>query len=698
MDISSNHRDSGEYVRRLVEMDKSSLPPDGGEKFNRLIFAGSPYLLQHAENPVDWFPWGDEAFAQAVVEDKPVFLSIGYATCHWCHVMAHESFEDAEVAAVLNRHFVSIKVDREERPDIDDRYMTVSRLMTGSGGWPLNVFMTPEKRPFLTVTYIPKSARMGMPGIVEVLENIATLWRTQRDRVEKNCADVMASLRQTMVPASGKQPETDILGTAFRQLESMYDHEWGGFGDGPKFPMSTNLSFLLHYWKKSGNLRSLAMVEQTLRTMRHAGIWDHTGCGFHRYSVDRRWLVPHFEKMLYDQALIATVCIDTFRATGEPFYRTVAEEIFSFVKRELTAPGGGFCSALDADTEGEEGKFYVWTPDEILSILGEQDGGICCRLFGVTQQGNFEGANILYLPLDIKSFAEWEGISPEELAARLPEWRRKLMEARDGRVRPLRDGKIVTAWNGLMIAALAAGHAATGDGRYLSAAEMAADFVKKRLTSTEGRLLRSCHAGSASVPGFLEDYAFFVQSLVALYEATLRQDHLDAALNLSREMLRLFRDEASGGLFDTGADAEEVLVRGLDAADNVMPAANAVAAGNLVKLGRITGDEMLVKTGKAILQVFMGQAARQPAGYLHLLTAWEMLKGPPVEVTLAGRREAPEIGAMLRAIGKRFIPNLVLTFKEEDNLAAEGRVCAAGACRPPVSDAETLGRLLDVAE
>jgi uncharacterized protein YyaL (SSP411 family) len=462
--------------------------------------------------------------------------------------------------------------------------------------------------------------------------------------------------------------------------------------------MAINVSFLLRYWKKSGNPRALAMVEQTLRAMRHGGIWDHLGGGFHRYSVDRRWLVPHFEKMLYDQALIATVCIDTFRATGELFYRTVAEEIFSFVQRELTAPGGGFCSALDADTEGEEGRFYVWTPDEIRSLLGEKDGGIACRLFGVTQQGNFEGANILYLPLDIVTFAGQEGISPEELAARLPEWRRKLMEARDGRVRPLRDGKIVTAWNGLMIAALAEGYAATGDGRYLSAAEMAADFVKKRLTSAAGRLLRSCHSGSASIPGFLEDYAFFVHSLVALYEATLRQDHLDVALNLSREMLRLFRDEASGRLFDTGADAEEVLVRGLDAADNVMPAANAVAAGNLVKLGRLTGENSLVEAGEAILHAFMEGAVRQPAAYLQLLTAWEMFKGPPVGITLVGRREAPETGSFLRAIGQRFIPNLVLTFTEKDNLAAEAHVCSAGACRPPVSDAETLGRLLDEAE
>ncbi len=695
MDIGSNHGDTGAHLKRLIEMDKSALPPDGGERFNRLIFAGSPYLLQHAENPVDWYQWGDEAFAKAEAEDKPVFLSIGYATCHWCHVMAHESFEDREVAAVLNRHFVAIKVDREERPEIDERYMTVSQLMTGSGGWPLNVFMGPDKRPFLTVTYVPKRARMGMPGFIELMENIATLWRTQRDRVERNCSDVMASLRQTAVPASGAVPETDLAGSAFRQLDAMYDPEWGGFGSAPKFPMPVYLSFLLRFSKWRGADRARAMTEQTLRKMRRGGIWDQIGFGFHRYSVDREWLVPHFEKMLYDQALIATAYIEAWRVNGDPFFRTVAEEILDFVMRELTAPEGGFYSALDADTEGEEGKFYVWDEGEILTVLGEEEGELFCRLFGVTARGNFEGANILYLPLDVQAFTEQEGMPPEKLAEALARGRLKLMEARSERIRPFRDEKIVTAWNGLMIAACAEGYAATGDERYLSAAEKAADFAQKHLTSPKGRLMRSFHAGSASVPAVMDDYAFLVHGLVALYEATLDKGRLDEALRLSGEMLRLFRDKASGGLFDTGADAEEVLVRGLDASDNVIPAGNAVAARNLVKLGRITGDDKLTAAGEAILRAFMAGAARQPAGYLTLLTAWEMLKGEAVEIALIGQREAAEIGAMLRVIGRRFIPNLVVTFKEESDVAAEAHVCALGACRPPVRGAEGLARLLD---
>lgn len=692
---SFSNNDTGAYVRRLIEMDKSTIPPDGGARFNRLIFAGSPYLLQHAENPVDWYPWGDEAFKKAEAEDKPVFLSIGYATCHWCHVMAHESFEDREVAEVLNRHFIPIKVDREERPDIDERYMTVSRLMTGSGGWPLNVFLTPDKRPFLTVTYIPKIARMGMPGIIELLENIATLWKTGRDRVEKNCADVMESLRQTAVPDSGKLQGTDLFGTAFRQLDAMYDAEWGGFGSAPKFPMPTNMAFLIRFWKRSGNPRARAMVEHTLRMMRRGGIWDQTGSGFHRYAVDREWLVPHFEKMLYDQALIATVYIETFRATGVSLFLEVAEDIFTFVLRELTSPEGGFYSALDADSEGEEGKYYVWTPGEIRSVLGEKDGEIFCRLFGVTPAGNFEGANILSLPISPGDFSRREGMTPELLSASIDRWRELLLAEREKRIRPMRDEKVLTAWNGLMIAALAEGYAATGELRYRTAAEKAVTFVKQRLVGPEGRLMRSSHAGPATVSGFLDDYAFFVHGLLGLYEATLRSEHLDDALRLSREMLRLFRDEDTGGLFDTGIDAEEVLVRGLDASDDVIPSGNSIAAANLVRLGRITEDETLLEAGEGIVRVFMGRAARQPAAYLHLLIAHELLVGPTFEITLAGRREAPETVAMLRVVGRRFIPNLVLKYTEDNSIVAEARVCAAGACLPPVTAADALGKLLD---
>jgi uncharacterized protein len=695
MNDGSRQKDMGAYVRQLVELDKRALPPDGGDRFNRLIFSASPYLLQHAENPVDWFPWGEEAFERARAEDKPVFLSIGYATCHWCHVMAHESFEDPDVATVMNSTYVAIKVDREERPDIDDQYMTVSRLMTGSGGWPLNVFLTPDKRPFLTVTYLPKRGRTGIPGFVDLLGNVAALWDEQRDRVENNSAAVMAALRQEGVPDHGTPAGTDLTGMAFNQLDAMYDPEWGGLGAAPKFPMPGNLSFLLRFWQGSGNPRSRAMVEHTLRMMRRGGIWDQVGGGFHRYSVDRQWLVPHFEKMLYDQALIATVCIETFRATGDPFFKSVAEEIFAFVLRELTSPEGGFYAALDADTEGEEGKYYVWSRDELLELLGEQDGRLFCRLFGVSAGGNFEGDNILHLPLDIADFAGQEGIREADLAASVAGWLQKLRGAREKRVRPLRDEKIITAWNGLMIAALAHGFSATRNDRYLTAAEHAIECMKVRLTNSEGRLMRSWHDGSAAVRGFLEDYAFIVHALLALFQATLSQAHLDEALRLNGEMLRLFLDQESGGLYAVGADAEEVLFRGLDAADNVIPSGVAVAAGNLVMLGRMTGDRAVEEAGVAVVKAFIGRAARQPAGYLQLLTAAEMLDGAGVWITLVGRRDSPETRGMLEVIGTRFMPNLVLTVQDDGGTAAEARVCTASACLPTVTGPEALRELLD---
>jgi uncharacterized protein YyaL (SSP411 family) len=695
MNDDSRQKDMGAYVRQLVELDKSALPPDGGEQFNRLIFSGSPYLLQHAENPVDWFSWGEEAFAKARAEEKPVFLSIGYATCHWCHVMAHESFEDRDVAAVLNDNYVAIKVDREERPDIDDQYMTVSRLMTGSGGWPLNVFLTPDKRPFLAVTYLPKLGRGGGTGFVDLLENVAALWSSGRDRVEKNCADVMAALRQAVVSIPASTAGIDLPGAAFRQLDAMYDPEWGGLGAAPKFPMPGNLSFLLRFWHRSGNPRPRAMVEHTLRMMRQGGIWDQVGGGVHRYSVDREWLVPHFEKMLYDQALIATACIETFRATGAGYFMSLAEDIFAFVLRELTSPEGGFYSALDADTEGEEGKYYLWSQDELQHILGAYDGELFCRLFGVTAGGNFEGSNILHLPIDIGSFAEQEGLGEAELTESLTVWRQKLLAVREMRVRPLRDEKIITAWNGLMIAALADAYAAAGGSRYLAAAEQAAACVKRRLTNREGRLMRSCHEGGALVPGFLEDYAFMVRALLMLYRATFRQAHLDDALRLNGEMLRLFSDPETGGLYATGADVEEVLVKVLDAADNVIPSGAAVAAGNLAMLGRMTGDRALAEAGSAVATFFTGQAARQPAGYLQLLTVAEEFESPGIEIVLAGRRESPAIRRMLGVIGKRFLPNLVLTFRDDDSPVAEALVCTASACLQPVAGPEELGRLLD---
>jgi uncharacterized protein len=697
----NRYGDSGAELQRLVALDKSVLPTNGGEHFNRLIFASSPYLLQHAENPVDWYPWGDEAFALAKKENKPVFLSIGYATCHWCHVMAHESFEDRDVAAVLNRLFVPIKVDREERPDIDDRYMTVSRLMTGSGGWPLNVFLTPEKVPFLTATYIPRTRKMGMPGVIEFLENVAALWNTRRDRIEQNCMAVMAELER-LTPVSSENGESaGVIEAAFRQLEALYDPEWGGFGGAPKFPMPGYLGFLLRYGKTSGNPQTLDMVGRTLRMMRRGGVCDQVGFGIHRYSVDRQWLVPHFEKMLYDQALIAAAALEACQATGEPLYGRIAEEIMEFVLRELTTPEGGFYSALDADSEGEEGTFYLWGPLDIREVLGEEEAAFAIALFGVTEKGNFEGKNILHLPVTPGSpegSAELEAIMDDPA---LKEVRKRLLAARQRRIRPLRDEKVLTSWNGLMIAAFARGYAIAGSMNYLVTAETGVRFIRDRLTRPDGRLMRSTCNGEVSVPAFLEDYAGYVHGLIALYEATLDSGHLADALRLTADMLRLFGG-ATGGLYDTGSDAETVLVRTKSVDDGVIPSGNSLAAMNLLRLGRIVRDDAMVMEGDRLLRAFMGNVAKQPAAYLNFLAAVDFLMTPPTEITFVGRRNSPETAAMLREIGRRFIPGLVLRFEGEESalattsgVSSSARLCAAGACHAPVSGVVNLKRLLD---
>ncbi|HEY6874049.1 MAG TPA: thioredoxin domain-containing protein [Geobacteraceae bacterium] len=694
MENGTSHRDVGAHLRRLIEMDKSALPPDGGERFNRLIFATSPYLLQHAENPVAWYPWGEEAFARAAAEDKPLFLSIGYATCHWCHVMAHESFEDREVAEVLNRHFVAIKVDREERPDIDDQYMAVAQMMTGGGGWPLQVIMTPDRQPFFTVTYLPKHGRGGMPGLIELLEQLAELWRTRRDVVLKNCAAVFQSLSTRSIPAPGELDEGEIFEQAYAQINQLYDPVYGGFGGAPKFPMPLYATFLLRHGKRTGSGDALRMVDHSLRMMRQGGICDQLGFGFHRYAVDRQWLVPHFEKMLYDQALISLAFLEAFQTTGDRFHLRCAEEIFTYLLWEMAAPEGGFYSGQDADTEGEEGKYYVWTPPRVAEILGEQDARLFCRLFDVTARGNFEGANILHLPVSIEEFAGQEGMLPELLRADVERWRELLLAAREQRIRPLRDEKVLTAWNGLAIAALARGGAATGDERWLTAARRAASFVREKLVSPDGRLMRSHHLGRASVPAFLEDYAFCVWGLIELYEATLDAAPLDEARRLAGEMLRLFGGAGGGGLFETGSDAEQLPVRSRSAYDGVIPSGNSVAAMDLLRLGRILDDQVLGKAGESILRGFMGGVARQPAGHLHFLVAYDFFRGPEVEITLVGPTEAEETKAMLRAVKGRFIPNLVLGHEAGEGPGAVARVCAKGACRPPVQSAEELERLL----
>ena len=703
--IMNTLKDDNLKIKRLLEIDKSALPSDGGENFNRLIFARSPYLLQHAENPVSWHQWGEEPFAMAKREDKPVFLSIGYATCHWCHVMEHESFEDDSVAEVLNRHFVSIKVDREERPDVDELYMTVAQMaLEGGAGWPLTVFLDHDRKPFYIATYIPKMGNPGQPGIIEILENIADVWRNKRDAVETTCATIINNLAAKAEPTPAPLPESGVLADAARNLESIYDKEYGGFGTSPKFPRPIFLSFFMRNSKKNGDARSLGIVGHSLRMMRKGGIYDQFGFGFHRYSVDRKWLVPHFEKMLYDQGMLAIVYLEALQITGDNFFKDVAEEIFSYVRREMTSPEGGFYSAIDADSEGCEGKYYLWKPIEVRSILGDAAAEMVCKFFDITEEGNFEGENIPNLVFPLEEFASRAGISLEAFRIDLEKWRNLLLEVRERRIKPLRDEKILTSWNGLMIAALAKGYAVTGDHSFLDAATNALNFLKKRLMTAEGRLMHSYFAGESVVPGFLEDYMFLVWGLIELHEATLNADYLRDALSLSKETLRLFADEFSFGLFDTGSDAENVLVRKKSTVDGVIPSGNSVAAMNFLRLGKITRRKNFIKEGEGILRSLMGDLLTQPINYLHAVAAFDYLSGPEVDITLVGRADAPETEEMLRAVTSRFIPGLVLRFEDAetgsgDYKTMDGRstayLCSKGLCRPPVAGGEALKRILD---
>ncbi|GAB7028357.1 thioredoxin domain-containing protein [Geotalea toluenoxydans] len=693
--------DENENLHRLASLDKSRIPADGGADFNRLIFAHSPYLLQHAENPVDWFQWGEEAFAKARAEDKPIFLSIGYATCHWCHVMAHESFEDREVAKTLNDSFVAIKVDREERPDIDDQFMAVAQMISGSGGWPLNVLLTPDKKPFFAATYLPKERRMGMPGIIDLLARISQFWQRERDKVEESCRTIMASLERLSwtepAYAGGELEEA-----AFNQLAAMYDGDWGGFGQAPKFPMPHYISFLLRCWK-AGRPEALQMAEHTLTRMRQGGIYDQLGFGIHRYSVDRQWLVPHFEKMLYDQALVAIAFAEAFQATGKNYYREVVREILNYCLVEMTGIDGGFCSAQDADTEGQEGKFYLWAAAEVKEVLGEEAARLFCRLFDITEKGNFEGKNILHLPASIASFADREGLIAESFKGDLIKWRAKLLTVRQKRIRPLRDAKVLTAWNGLLIAALAKGYGVTGDETYLRAAESAVTIILEKLQTREGRLSRSYHLGQAKIPAFLEDYAFLGWGLLELYQVSLHQEYLFQALRLARDIIRLF-SAPGGGFYDSGMDAEEVLIRQKNAYDGAMPSGNSIAAMNLLRLGKILKDDSLETAGEQGVGAFLGNALQQPAGYLQLIMAHDYQHAEKIEITLAGAREGAEIRALLAAINRHFIPGLVLRHAEDGDagagtmeapaVGAAAYICASGACRPPVTTADELESLL----
>ncbi|MFP4474714.1 MAG: thioredoxin domain-containing protein [Desulfatibacillaceae bacterium] len=680
---------------------------------NRLATEKSPYLLQHAENPVDWFPWGEQAFAEARRLDRPVFLSVGYATCHWCHVMAHESFEDEEVAAMLNENFVAVKVDREERPDIDNVYMTVCQALTGRGGWPLSVFLTPDARPFFAGTYFPKRSRMGMPGFMDLLDQISGMWRDDRQRISRASRDITEALKPRPAGMPRQQVGMEELAKGYAQLASAYDETHGGFGTAPKFPTPHNLTFLLRWHRATGETRALDMVIHTLNAMRNGGIFDHLGLGISRYSVDEKWLVPHFEKMLYDQALVANAAVEAFQATGDPRMGRIAEDIFTYVLRDMTSPEGGFYSAEDADSEGEEGRFYVWTPDQVREVLGENLGNLFCDYYGVTEKGNFEhGASIPHVTRTVEQFAEKRDADPETVRADLRKARERLFHAREKRIHPLKDDKVLCGWNGLMIAALAKGSMALGNTEYLEAAQKAEEFVAERLRDENGRLLRRWREGEAAHPGFLEDYAYLAWGLLELHQASFLPAYLETALKLVRDAIDLFWDTEGGGFYFTGKGNEELITKSKDLYDGALPSGNSVSFANLVRLSRLTGDVTLEEKADRMITTFSGPVATHPMGYTHFLGALYVARGPGREIVLTGNAGAAK--PWVDAVHRRFVPESVVAFRQSGPLGERmaslapfmadmggnredpaAFVCQQHACQAPVEDLGEFEKLLD---
>jgi len=647
-------------------------------KPNRLMREKSPYLLQHAYNPVNWFPWGEEAFSKALKEDKPVLVSIGYSTCHWCHVMERESFEDDYTAALMNDAFVSIKVDREERPDLDHIYMAVCQMMTGRGGWPLNVIMTPDKTPFFAGTYFPRESRHGRIGMIELTRRVSEMWKTQRKEVLHSAEALMSALKDMSEDFPGAEPGVEVLDMAYHQLAERYDDRYGGFGPAPKFPSPNLLFFLLRYWKKTRNPKALDMVENTLHAMRKGGIYDHVGFGFHRYSTDSYWLVPHFEKMLYDQALIAMAYIEAYQATGNDQFAKTAQEIFTYVLRDMVSPEGGFYSAEDADSEGVEGKFYVWRLEEIRERLDPEEASLVERFYNVRSEGNFHeeasgrstAANILFVTEPFLEFFKGSVSDVTDTRRLLESARIKLFRAREKRVHPGKDDKILTDWNGLMIAALAKGGQALGKPQYTEAARKAADFILDTMVA-EDRLLHRYREGEAGLPAHADDYAFLIWGLMELYEATFDVRYLKGALSLNDQFINHFWDSVSGGFFFTADDGEDLLLRKKEIYDGATPSANSVAALNLIRLSRITGDRKLEELSRDIGKAFSGNIRQFPSAYAQLLLAVDFAVGQSSEVVIAGELRAEETLEMLQILREKFLPNKVVLFRPTDEESPE---------------------------
>lgn len=689
---------------------------DKGEtrKPNALIHEKSPYLLQHAYNPVHWYPWGTEALTRAREEDKPIFLSIGYSTCHWCHVMARESFENPQTAEILNTYFICIKVDREERPDLDSIYMKAVQMIAGTGGWPLSVFLTPDLKPFYGGTYFPPEPRHGLPAFNELLRTIARLWRENREQVEHNSEEVAELLRRSYqhTPQPGSEElSVELLVNAYEQLVLQFDDRAGGFGakvaawstKTPKFPLPSYLFFLLRYYHRTKEEFALKMVTKTLYGMAQGGIFDQLGGGFHRYSTDTRWLVPHFEKMLYDNALLARVYLEAYRITGNPFFAQIASQTLDWVLREMRSPEGGFYSALDAESEGIEGAFYVWDPSEIKAVLGEALGEALCRYFGVTPQGNFErGKSVL-------SIAHPSEVPLEDY--KILAGKTKLLEARNNRVRPATDDKILTSWNGFMISACAVAYQVLREPRFLDAATSAARFILQRLRRGNS-LLRRYRDGEASIPGRHEDYAALIAALLDLYEASFDHQWLHEALLLNDRMIELFWDNTHGGFFFNPPRESELPAAIKEAYDGPIPSGNSIAAESLLRLAALTGNGELQRKAKQIFLTFHTSLEETPLEHAQLLCALEFYLSPPMQVVLAAEQKAA-VQPFATELNRHFLPNKVLAYAQpgvtereipalapliSNKIPIDGQptvyICENYTCKRPITDLEELRHVL----
>ena len=684
---------------------------DTSKHTNRLIHETSPYLLQHAHNPVDWYPWGEEALECAKREQKPILLSIGYSACHWCHVMERESFENEEIAAVMNELFINIKVDREERPDLDEIYMNAVQIMTRQGGWPMTVFLTPDLKPFYGGTYYPPTDRYGRPGFPKVMHAVSEAFSDQNVQVLQQADQITEHLAQmsNVVDPHHYELTEELMQDAFQHYRSQFDSQHGGFGNAPKFPPSMGLPFLLRYWHHSGNANALEMVELTLEKMARGGMYDQLGGGFHRYSTDAHWLVPHFEKMLYDNAQLVVAYFEAYQATQKPFYRDVAVETLDYVLREMyDAENGGFYSTQDADSEGVEGKFFVWEPNDVEDVIGEENAEIFCEYYDITPQGNFEGENILHVQVPPDIFARKLQMDVGELETLLAEARRKLFDAREKRIKPGLDDKILTSWNGIMIRGMAMGYQLTGKPEYLEACERSAEFVLTTLSQEDGLLLRTHRAGKSHLNAYLEDYAYFIAGLIALYEAGFEQRWLTEAERLAHLMIDQFGDDAGDGFFFTGKAHESLIVQSKSAYDGATPSGASMAIHSLLRLAKHLDKAEFHDKAVETLLLYFQQMERMPSGSGQLLCELAFLLSTPKEIAIVGGKEDAKTEAMLEALHSIYLPNKIVALSESadgqtlpllankprvDNTAT-AYVCENYVCQAPTTDVDAFVELL----